>query len=122
VADSICVGVPRNWRKAVRAVRDSGGTFVTVSDNEILDAMRYTPRLSGVFGEPAGVAAVAGVSAARICSVISPSESVLAVITGNGLKDIKTATAVAGKPLDIEPNLDALREVLPQQNASASAR
>lgn len=112
VADSICVGVPRNWRKAVRAVRESGGTFVLVSDEAIMDALRYTPRLSGVFGEPAGVTAVAGVAAARQDSVISPNESVLAVITGNGLKDIMTAMQAAGQPFSIDPNLDELEKIV----------
>lgn len=112
VADSICVAVPRNWRKAVRAVRESGGTYVTVSDEAILDALRYTPKLTGVFGEPAGVAAVAGVAAARRDGVIGARESVLAMITGNGLKDIRTASGVAGKPHDIAPTLEAVGEVI----------
>jgi threonine synthase len=112
VADSICVAVPRNWRKAVRAVKASGGTYVTVSDEEILDALRYVPRLTGVFGEPAAVAAVAGVARARRDNIIGENESVLAVITGNGLKDIKTAISVAGKPHDIPPSLDAVDAVV----------
>ncbi len=112
VADSICVGVPRNWRKAVRAVRESGGTFVTVTDEAILDAIGYTPRLTGVFGEPAGVAALAGIAAARRDGVIAAGESVLALITGNGLKDIRTAISVAGAPHDLDPTLEALDRVL----------
>jgi threonine synthase len=58
--DSICVGHPRNWRKALRAVRESGGAFVAVPDEAILDAMREAGRRAGVFGEPAGVAGLAG--------------------------------------------------------------
>jgi threonine synthase len=112
LADSICVATPRNWRKAVRAVRESGGVGVTVSDQEILGALRDTPRLSGVFGEPAGVAAIAGVGAARRDGIIGPGDSVLAVVTGNGLKDIRTAITAAGSPSDIEPDLGSLREAL----------
>lgn len=112
VADSICVAVPRNWRKAVRAVRDSHGCFVTVSDEEILDAMGTTPRLSGVFGEPAAVAAVAGIAVARRQNVIGANESVLALVTGNGLKDIRTAIQAAGSPHEIEPTLDAVSQVV----------
>src|ERR1039457_3215624 len=56
VADSIAVGVPRNWKRAVLAVRESGGTMINVSDDEILDAMRYTGRLTGIFAEPAAAA------------------------------------------------------------------
>lgn len=112
VADSICVAVPRNWRKAVRAVTESGGTYITISDNEILDALRYTPRLSGVFGEPAAVATIAGIAAARRENIIGPNEAVLAVITGNGLKDIRTAIQAAGKTHDIPPTLEAVERVV----------
>lgn len=115
VADSICVAVPRNWRKAVRAVRESGGAFVTVSDDAILDALRYVPRLTGVFGEPAGVASVAGIAAARDVQVIGPKDSVFAVITGNGLKDVRTASAAAGQAHTIEPSLDAVAAVVQER-------
>ncbi len=112
VADSICVAVPRNWRKAVRAVKESHGAYVTVSDEEILEALRYTPRLTGVFGEPAAVASVAGVAKARQQNIIDPKESVLVIITGNGLKDIRTAINVAGSTHDIPPTIDAVAEVV----------
>ena len=65
IADSIAVGVPRNWKKAVLAVRESGGTMINVEDDEILDAMRYTGRLAGVFAEPAAATAVAGLQSRR---------------------------------------------------------
>ena len=60
IADSIAVGVPRNWKKAIDGVRATGGTMLNVSDAEILDAMRYTGRLAGIFAEPAAATAVAG--------------------------------------------------------------
>lgn len=112
VADSICVGVPRNWRKAVRAVRQAEGQYVTVSDEAICEALRITPRLTGVFAEPAAAAAVAGAAEARKQGIITRNEKVLVVITGNGLKDVKTASECVGSPLDIEPSMDALAEVV----------
>src|SRR5262249_21022984 len=60
LADSIAVGQPRNQTKALRAVRASGGQIVSVEDGEILEAMYELARSTGVFGEPAGVTAVAG--------------------------------------------------------------
>ncbi|MBI2899647.1 MAG: threonine synthase [Planctomycetes bacterium] len=108
-ADSISVGHPRNWRKALKAIADSGGTMVAVSDAEILEAMRLGARLGGVFGEPAGAAALAGVMRAGIAK----SESALAVVTGNGLKDIRGAMEAVGPPLVVEPDLAALDKVLP---------
>ncbi len=59
-ADSICVGHPRNWRKALAVVRASGGSFVAVPDEAIVEAQREIGRRSGLFGEPAAAAAVAG--------------------------------------------------------------
>jgi len=112
IADSIAVGVPRNWRKAVKAVRDSGGAFVRVSDEQILEAMRQTARLCGVFGEPAGITSSAGVAVAREQGIIGPDESVLVLVTGNGLKDIRTAITAAGKPYAIAPTLDAVKEIV----------
>ncbi len=64
LADSIAVGTPRNWRRALKQVRLSGGEMVAVSDDEILEAMRPTARLGAVFGEPAGVTGVAGLKKA----------------------------------------------------------
>src|SRR5579859_3591127 len=84
IADSIAVGVPRNWKKAVDAVRESGGTMLTVSDDDILDAMRYTGRLTGIFAEPAAATAVAGLRRAAAEGIVGKRASAVAVITGNG--------------------------------------
>jgi threonine synthase len=113
IADSICVGTPRNWRKAVRAVRESNGTFITVEDDEICSALCYTPRLTGVFGEPAGIASVAGAKKALQQNIVSARESILLMVTGNGLKDIKTASAVAGEPYQVAPDLESLERSVP---------
>ena len=103
LADSIDVPVPRNWRKAVKAVKATQGAFVRVSDEEITEAMKATGRLAGVFAEPAAATAVAGIKRAVADGIIAKHEDALAVITGNGLKDIKTAMAIAGKPTEVEP-------------------
>ncbi|MEX2099950.1 MAG: threonine synthase [Acidimicrobiia bacterium] len=108
VADSICVGHPRNWRKALRAVRASGGALVAVPDEAILDAMRAAGQRAGLFGEPAGVAGLAGVRAAVEKGIIAGGESVLAVVTGSGLKDARTAMSAAGQPFTLAPTDDAV--------------
>lgn len=108
VADSICVGHPRNWRKALRAVRDSGGAFVAVPDDAILEAMRECGRRAGVFGEPAGVAAIAGLRSAIDDGIVGRRETALAVVTGSGLKDVRTALRVAGAPWNLPPDDEAL--------------
>ena len=108
IADSIAVGTPRNWRRSIRQIKESGGTMIAVSDEEILDSMRVTARLGGVFGEPAGVAGVAGLKKAIEKGIVKVEESAVAVITGNGLKDIASAKKAVGKTIDIEPDIQKL--------------
>jgi threonine synthase len=112
IADSICVGHPRNWRKALRAVRESGGAFVAVPDDAILDAMREAGRRAGVFGEPAGVAGLAGLRQAVRDGLVEKNQTALAVVTGSGLKDVRTAIRAAGAPFDLPPDDAALADHL----------
>lgn len=110
LADSIAVGVPRNPVKAQRAVSASHGRWISVTDDEILDAMRLLGRTEGVFGEPAGVTATAGAKRAAALGIIKPTESVVVICTGSGLKDTANALKAAGKPFLCEPNLEALEK------------
>ena len=108
LADSIAVGVPRNPRKALRAVRDSNGAWLAVSDEDILEAMRVLGRTEGVFGEPAGVTATAGVINAVKQGIIKSDETVTVISTGSGLKDVRNALKAAGTPNKCEPDINAL--------------
>lgn len=115
IADSIAVGVPRNWKKAVLAVEEAGGAMINVSDEEILDAMRYTGRLAGIFAEPAAAAAVAGLQRAVQEGVIGRRCTAVAIITGNGLKDVRSAREAAGQPFEIPSSGNGLEEILASQ-------
>ncbi len=108
IADSIAVGVPRNFTKAVNAVVESGGLTVNVSDEEILAAMSTLGKTSGVFGEPAGVAGTAGLIKAVKAGLVPQNATVVSMVTGNGLKDITSATKAVGKPLSVPPEMDKL--------------
>jgi threonine synthase len=111
VADSICVGKPRDVVKAVKSVYANGGRFVTVSDGAILGAIITLARSTGVFGEPAGAAAYAGLLASVGAGELR-GKSAAVLITGNGLKDVSSARKVVGAPITIEPSLKALEEHL----------
>jgi len=115
IADSIAVGVPRNWKKAILAIQESGGSMINASDEEILDAMRYTGRLTGIFAEPAAATAVAGVRRAVSEGIIGRRASLLAVITGNGLKDIRAARSAVGEPFEVSPDGTGLDAILKEQ-------
>ncbi len=112
LADSISVDLPRDGLRAVRAVRETGGAFVVVSDDEILEAMATLGREAAVFAEPAGATAYAGLAKAVGQGLISAEASVLVMNTGNGLKDIASARRAVPEPLRIAPNLGALRDAL----------
>lgn len=112
LADSINVGNPRNPVKALRAVHASDGNFTTVTDEEILDWIPRLGRASGVFGEPTAVASLAGIHAARSRGIISAHETVLHVVSGNGLKDVRGALRSVVAPRPIEPAMSAVEAAL----------
>lgn len=116
LADSISVGKPRDAIKALRAVRDTNGVYVTVSDKEILEAMRVLARGSGVFGEPAGATGFAGLLKLVQSGQIDPQERVVVLVTGNGLKDVDSAISATQPPALIEPTLEALAAHLQEAN------
>jgi threonine synthase len=116
VADSISAGLPRDRIKALAAVTQSGGAFICVEDNEILAAIPGLARRTGVFAEPAGAAAYAGLVKAVDQQMVSGEESIVVINTGNGLKDVAGAMQamdlVETAPFRIAPDLEALKEVV----------
>jgi threonine synthase len=111
IADSISVDLPRDGVRAVRAVKETGGTYVNVSDQEILNAIAELGRV-GVFAEPAGAAAYAGLVKASAARAVGSEAPILALNTGSGLKDVRAAlSAVESAPV-IEPTLAAVKKLL----------
>lgn len=112
-ADSISVGVPRDQIKALRAARESGGTFVAVTDEQIFAAQRLLARQAGVFGEPAGVAGLAGLIQMVEAGQVGHHETLVVLVTGHGLKDVDAALdAAQGTLHPIEPTLAAVERAL----------
>ncbi|HLE22841.1 MAG TPA: threonine synthase [Anaerolineales bacterium] len=113
IADSISVDLPRDGLRALRAVRESGGTLLTVGDRAILNAIAELGRVEGVFAEPAAATAYAGLVEAVHRRLVDPEERVVVMLTGSGLKDVRAAMQAAGEATVIEPSLAALRRALP---------
>ena len=111
IADSISADFPRDGVRAVRAVRETGGVYLTVTDPEILNAIPELARGEGIFCEPAASAAYAGLKKAVQQGVVRADDNVVCLLTGNGLKDISSAMKVAGTPTVIEPTLEAVRRL-----------
>ncbi len=113
LADSISADMPSDGLRALRAVRDSGGDYLVVSDSAILSAIVELARDATVFAEPAAATAYAGLLHHAQESAIPPSEDVVVLVTGTGLKDVAAATrAVAAAPTTIDPSMSALRQAL----------
>jgi threonine synthase len=106
LADSINVGLPRDGYAALRAIRESGGRGITVSDDEILAAISNLARATGVFAEPAAAASYAGFVKLSDAGAIRETDTVLLMITGSGLKDIESARRAVSEPLRVPPDLD----------------
>ncbi|HKZ54464.1 MAG TPA: pyridoxal-phosphate dependent enzyme [Anaerolineales bacterium] len=111
IADSISVDLPRDGLRAVRAARETGGAYLAVPDSEILNAMRELGH-EGVFAEPAGAAAYAGLIEAVRKRLVDPEERVVVLITGSGLKDVRAAMQAAGEAVVVEPTLAALTKAI----------
>jgi threonine synthase len=112
VADSIVAGLPRDRIKALRAVRETGGVFLRVSDAEIVAAIPALAQGCGVFAEPAAAAAYAGLVKAVERDLVAPDESIVVLATGSGLKDISTAIKSVGEPTVIKPDLSEVRRAM----------
>jgi len=111
LADSISVDLPRDGVRAVRASKQTDGTYITVSDDEILKAMAELGRV-GVFAEPAGAAAYAGLVKGSTSGVVGGEDPILVLNTGSGLKDVRAAMqAVESAPI-IEPSLEKVKKLL----------
>lgn len=111
IADSISVDLPRDGVRAVRAARQTGGTYVTVSDAEILAAIPDLGQV-GIFAEPAGATAMAGLKKALAEGIVKPDDPVVVMNTGSGLKDVRAAMQAVHEAPVIEPSMDALKKHL----------
>jgi threonine synthase len=87
LATAIKIGAPVSWQKALRAVRQTGGHVVSVSEQEIADAKAIIGR-DGIGCEPASATTVAGIKRLVAAKVIGAAETVVAVLTGHLLKDV----------------------------------
>ena len=111
MADSISVDLPRDGVRAVRAAKQTNGTYITVSDDEIIKSIAELGRI-GVFAEPAGATAYAGLVKATSLGVVRSDDPILVLNTGSGLKDVRAAMqAVHSAPI-IEPTLEAVKKLL----------
>ncbi|MEM2904216.1 MAG: threonine synthase [Candidatus Bathyarchaeia archaeon] len=112
VATAIRIGNPVNWKKALTAMRESGGDAETVTDAEILEAQQLLARREGIFTEPAGAASIAALRKLRERGVLSRDDVVICVATGHGLKDPEIALKSCAQPTEAEASIETLRRAI----------
>ncbi len=111
VADSISATLPRDRIKAMTAVRQTNGAFITVTDEQILAAIPALAQGSGVFAEPASAAAYAGFRKAVQSGLFGPDARVALILTGSGLKDVASAMKAVGQAVTIPPEITAVERI-----------
>ena len=107
IAKSLAIGNPADGPYALDAVRQSGGSFGSVSDEEIIDGIRLLARTEGIFAETAGGVTIATLAQLAASGVIRPDERVVAYVTGNGLKTVEAIAPHVGPTATIAPTLEA---------------
>ncbi|MDX1805770.1 MAG: threonine synthase [Paenisporosarcina sp.] len=94
IATAIRIGNPASWKLALKALEESNGTILAATDEEILEAYQLLASTEGIFAEPASCASIAGIKKQVESGKLQKGSTVVAILTGNGLKDPETAISV----------------------------
>ncbi|ALR11143.1 threonine synthase [Mycobacteroides saopaulense] len=112
IATAIRIGSPASWSGAVAAQQESGGKFLAVTDEEILNAYRLVASSEGVFVEPASAASIAGLLKSVADGWVPKGSTVVCTVTGNGLKDPDNALSGMPEVTPIPVQASAVAEAL----------
>jgi threonine synthase len=112
VCSAVAAGCPLDGHIILKAVRDSGGFGVEVTDNEALKAQQSLAKNEGIFAEPSGALPMSAIKKLTEKKFFKPDDVIVAVITGNGLKDPVSATKILPSPPSIEPNMEEIDNYL----------
>ncbi|MEE9522104.1 MAG: threonine synthase [candidate division NC10 bacterium] len=112
ICSALSAGDPLDGVKAVRAIKESGGCALTVSDGEILEGQQQLARLESIFVEPAGALPIAALQPLLTTARVRADEVVVCLATGNGLKDPRAALRVLPSPASIEPTMQEVDKFL----------
>lgn len=113
IATAIRIGNPASWKQAVAAAEESNGEISCVSDDEIIDAYRLIAQREGIMAEPASAASVAGLLKYHRSKGLKPTDVIVAVLTGHGLKDPDNAIKFTlNEPIEVEPVYEEVLRVI----------
>jgi threonine synthase len=120
IATAIRIGAPASWKKALRAITESGGLMETVSDEEILQAQKDLARREGIFVEPASASSFAGLRKLIEERSIERDEEIVCVATGHGLKDPEIVTRIGEEPIRVKSDIETIERVLGSERSNTS--
>jgi threonine synthase len=112
IADSISVDIPRNFYMTQQFIQKYGGESITVSDDEIIEASAILSKNTGLVAEPAAAAAFAGFLSCQKNGTITENSNNVVLLTGSGLKDLKSVSRMLKIPESIHPSIDNLKNML----------
>lgn len=112
IADSISVDIPRNFNMAKQFIQKYKGEFLTVSDDAILEASVVLSRNTGIFAEPAAATAFAGLLSYSQQNKLDKDTKNVVLLTGSGLKDLKSVQKLLNIPEAIKPDIENLKKLI----------
>ena len=112
IAKSLAIGDPGDGIYAIKSIRESGGTAISVSDGEIVEGIKLLAGKEGIFAEPAGGVTIAALKKLAESGLISRDEHVVCYVTGNGLKAMDALKDSLPDSPVIEPRIEALNGLL----------
>src|SRR5580698_9712425 len=112
IAKSLAIGNPADGYYALKTVRDSGGAFGSVTDDEIIDGIKLLARTEGIFAETAGGVTIATLAKLAAAGMVRSDERVVALVTGHGLKTVEALRGSVHPTVEIAPTLDAFDRAL----------
>lgn len=115
VASAIAAGNPLDGAKVLQDVYDSGGCVVEVDDEFLLECQQEQTRAEGIFSEPSGVLAYAGVKKLAKEGFFKEEDVIVCMATGNGLKDPKSPLKILPEPASVEPDFAEIERFIEQK-------
>ncbi len=112
IVKSLAIGDPADGVEALEVVRATGGHIEAVGDEEVVDAIGLLARTTGIFGETAAGVTIATFARLAAAGRFSPGETVVALVTGHGLKTREVLDGRADATVTVRPNIDALQQAL----------
>ena len=121
IAKSLAIGNPADGWYALDAIRNSGGSCASVTDDEVVEGIKLLARTEGIFAETAGGVTIATLAKLTAQGVIRSDERVVAMVTGHGLKTVEALSGTVRPTATIAPTLEAFDRAMGDEFPPESA-